>query len=174
MGSFFIGVAPLAGGGALIGLVILWMLGGPSSTSSQQLAHLLGHLPNLSVISTDSMWYLASLLEVLLAGTWRNATGWMPLQLYLLGAVAAHMAPSGRDLQNGAWGLVATIFVLLGWAALATLFGHTTSLALAVLAPTLLVFLTASIFQGIYTLLIAMVFNTLQSRRGPRRVIAGA
>lgn len=102
-----IALAPIgAGVGALL-LLTLWC------TSTATLVDLYRDLrittTGLEPASAPAPLRVASaLLQVMTSlahDVWQARTPWLPLQLYLVAAVASHMAPSLQDLRPSAWWL---------------------------------------------------------------------
>jgi hypothetical protein len=156
-GGFFIGVAPLAGGAAVLAAVLVWMV------PPARLLALLGESGLFAAPVTDAgaaaelARRLGTLALGLAAAVWRSRSWWLVLQLYLCAAVAAHLAPSGRDLVGGLPG-AALVAVLLVGAAVGCAWRGTTLAGALVLVPAagLLVLLTA-LFQTLYAAAVAGV-----------------
>jgi hypothetical protein len=147
-GYFFIGVAPLVGGAAALALLLLWMVppatlggllaqsgllaaAGPASAAAPVAAPAAAPAALASGAGLGDLGRrLLDLGGALLAEVWRARTWWLPLQLYLAAAVAAHLAPSARDLAGGLRGAVVVIVLLGGAAALAAWAGVGFSAAL--------------------------------------------
>ena len=146
-GNFFIGVAPLLGGAAVLALLLVWMV--PP-------ARLLALAGQSGLLATADAAGVARALGDLGAGlageVWRARTWWLPLQLYLCAAVAAHLAPSARDMAGGLRGALALLVILGAVAAVAAALGAGLSAALvAVPVTALLVGLTVAL-QALHVL----------------------
>jgi len=114
-----IALAPLAAGSAALALIVWW------TTSVDVFMHVhdavraeLGAAPKSAFVAArEASSALARGLVGLGAAVWNERTPWLPLQLYLVAAVTAHMAPSRTDLhRRGPW---LALGVLLAGAALA-------------------------------------------------------
>jgi hypothetical protein len=159
-GNFFIGVAPLVGGAVVLAVLLVWMV--PPATLKALLAQsglLAAAAPAADPAALTSGAGLAGLGRclgdlgwALLAAVWRSRTWWLPLQLYLCAAVAAHLAPSARDLAGGLGGGVVVIVALGAAATISAATGTGLSAALlAVPVLALLVVLTVAL-QGLHGL----------------------
>jgi hypothetical protein len=153
-GNFFIGVAPLGGGAVVLALLLLWMT--PPATLQALLTQ--GGLlaPATQTAAPAALASGAGLADLgrrlldlggALAGeVWRGRTWWLPLQLYLCAAVAAHLAPSARDLAGGLRGALSLVVLLGAVAVIAAAAGAGLSAALlAVPVMALLVALTVAL-----------------------------
>ncbi|MBI5478715.1 MAG: hypothetical protein HY906_07670 [Deltaproteobacteria bacterium] len=153
-GYFFIGIAPLVGGAVVLALLLVWMV--PPVTLRAWLGQgglLAAAAPaaDPAVLATGAglaglARRLPDLGWTLPAEVWRARTWWLPLQLYLCAAVAAHLAPSARDLAGGLRGALVVIALLGAAATIGAATG--TSLAgtlLAVPVTALLVVLTVAL-----------------------------
>jgi hypothetical protein len=164
-GNFFIGVAPLVGGAVVLALLLVWMATPATLKALLVQSGLLAAVAPAAdpaafasgVGLADLGRRLAGLGGDLLAEVWRGRTWWLPLQLYLCAAVAAHLAPSGRDLTGGLRGAVVVVVALVAAAAIGAATG--TSLAPALVAVPvlgLLVVLTLAL-QVLHALGVALV-----------------
>lgn len=109
LGNFWIGIAPVLAGSTALILLIKWMAPHLSPLFDHQLLHYeftgLASLFSLTHSATQSA------CKILLA-VWRERTRWLPLQLYLAVAVAAHMAPSIADLKATAGSLLLLLLII--------------------------------------------------------------
>jgi hypothetical protein len=152
-GNFFIGVAPIFGGAVVLAGLLVWMV--PPATLGALLGQsgLLTAAPAADPAAVaagpwlaDLGRHLAALGWALLAEAWRGRTWWLPLQLYLCAAVAAHLAPSARDLAGGLRGAVVVVVALVAAAAVGAAAGVGLQAALlAVPVVALLVVLTLAL-----------------------------
>jgi hypothetical protein len=150
-GNFFIGIAPLLGGAAVLAGLLVWMV--PLAALQAQLGQsglLAAGAAGAPGVSATALTSGAGLVDLgrrladlgwgLLVTAWRARTWWLPLQLYLCAAVAAHLAPSLRDLTGGLGGAVVVIVALGAVAAIGAATG--TSLAGVLLAVPVMALLT--------------------------------
>ena len=159
VGSFFIGIAPLLGGAAVLALVLLWMV--PPARLAALLAGsgltpAAAPAPDLAA-AAHLVRGLGDLTSRLASEVWHARTPWLPLQLYLCAAVAAHLAPSPRDLSGGLLGALLFVVLLAAGAALAALGG--VGLAGALVGGPALALLVAltGVFQGLYVVAVAVI-----------------
>jgi hypothetical protein len=159
LGSFFIGIAPLVGGAAVLALVLVWMVPPTRLVAmltqsglvppAQTAPHLLS--------AADLIRGLGDLGLRLAAGLWHARTPWLPLQLYLCAAVAAHLSPSPRDLLGGLLGALFFTVVLAAGAALGALLGASLGGALLVVPVMALLVTLTGLFQGLYAVTVAVI-----------------
>ncbi|MCK5798368.1 MAG: hypothetical protein KAI47_14350 [Deltaproteobacteria bacterium] len=155
LGFLFIGLAPLLGGGLALAALVWWMV--PTAAWS----HLMGLAGQASLTDVTRLeaWghlmaALARLGRAVAMTIWSARTPWLPLQIFLILAVASHMAPSRSDLRVAGRGLLVALIVLFGAAVLGHLLGIG-GLGRAILAglPLLVgVVAGAGILQGGYVL----------------------
>jgi hypothetical protein len=151
-GSFFIGVAPLVGGAAVLAALLAWMV------PPAHLGALLGTSgvfpPVVPLDGTAGLLDLGARLGALgrglVAEVWRGRTPWLPLQLYLSAAVAAHLAPSARDLAGGLRGFLLLLALLAASAAGAAALGWTFTGALLVIPAAALLLVLTLALQGLH------------------------
>jgi len=171
-GNFFIGVAPLVGGSVVLALLLVWMVPPARLQALLDQSHFFA-LPAAdgdptAAFGADALVALGLRLidlgGALLVQVWRDRTWWLPLQLYLCAAVAAHLAPSARDLVGGLRGALVLAVVLGAAAAITAAVGASLSaVLLGVPVMILLVALTTAL-QGVY-LLGAAAFAAVFGRR---------
>jgi hypothetical protein len=168
LGSFFIGIAPAAAGGAALAALLFWMLTGEAR------AHLPGRLDGLAQIglTLELVAALRGLGVFLGRGIWAGRTALLPLQLYAATCVTSHMAPSRSDLAGALPGalLLAGIVGVAGW--LAAVAGRSVA-AVAGLIPLLAALVAlAGVVQATYVLVVALV-GRLQRGPAVRRQTSG-
>jgi len=158
-GYFFIGVAPLVGGAAVLSLVLSWMV--PPERLWALVKRGLGEgiqdparLLELSVLAGMGERLLRA-TWALLREIWHSRTSWLPLQIYLLVAVAAHLAPSRRDLSGGLRGGFVVVLVLVGGAAVAALLGKSLAPLVALVPALGLLVVATLVFELLYLALVA-------------------
>lgn len=163
VGRFFIGVAPLAGGGLALWL-LTWAFGSSGSTplpASQAV--------DLSSLPGATMDRISALLHDLSQpGRLSDLLTW--LYLYLCLCVGAHMAPSGTDLKGG-WpgfwlllGFILAANLIATWSGAAAGAGET--LAAAAVAP-LLALLSLALALGLLSLALVFLATLPFPRRTP-------
>lgn len=159
VGSFFIGVAPLLGGGlALAGLMYWMLLPGERRTVLEHSLALMALARPLEALTG-----LQSLLVALLSAIWTSRTIMLPLQLYLAICVASHMSPSGADMRGAlASGLLLSCLAAMGAALAGHLGAGLAGIEIAPVVLSLLVLLTG-IFQGCYATVVGLVCRQRRS-----------
>lgn len=162
VGRFFIGVAPLVGGA-----LVLWALSaalGPPGVRFEPLAAGAGPADALAAAIAQGGTLLAGLAEPAALSRW---TTWV--FLYLCLCVGAHMAPSGPDLKGGLFGLSLLLAVMFVVNLLIVAFrgrpDALESLALAAVAP-LLVLLLLALILGVGFLLLVVLLTAPFPERG--------
>lgn len=161
VGRFFIGVAPIAGGGLVLWL-LTWGLGRVGATPP-----LVASATDMASLPGAVVDQVSALLRHLTdQGRVGSLVTW--LYLYLCLCVGAHMAPSGTDLKGGWPGFLLLLALMLGANLVATWSGAPAGsgerLAAAAVAP-LLALLSLAIALGV--LCLALVF--LATLPFPRR-----
>jgi hypothetical protein len=162
-GRFFIGVAPLAGGGLLLWL-LTWAVGRAGAT------------PLLAVQPVDPLAALPSTVAEQFTTLWRQLARperlgspitW--LYLYLCLCVGAHMAPSGTDLKGGWPGFLLLLGLVVAANLVATLSGAAPGagdqLAADMVAP-LLALLVLALALGTLCLALVWLVTLPFPRRG--------
>lgn len=161
-GNFFIGVAPLLGGGGILLLLLGWMLPAEQLPKLIDRAYDLGGAlasPSVSAVLAElgaALWALGSSL-------WDGRTPWLPLQLYLCVCVASHLAPSIPDLRSSAAGCAITVAGLAGVTIVVSAFDISIAPGLTLLLPLGALLVLVALFQGTYVALVAL--TTRLSRR---------
>ena len=171
-GNFFIGIAPLGGGALVLALLLIWMV--PPATLGAMLAQsgllatatpAAGAAPVAAGAGmADLGGRLAGLGWALLGEVWRGRTWWLPLQLYLCAAVAAHLAPSARDLAGGLRGAL-VLTVVLGAAAAITAAAGTGLQAALLAVPALILLVALTLALQVLHVLGAAAFAAVFGRR---------
>jgi len=155
VGRFFIGIAPLLGGVAV--LLILTRLLGPPGLGTP----VAGAEGGLGEAFREAGRRASELVSAL-AGADTAGRGRTWLYLYLCLCVGAHMAPSSTDLKGGALGLALALAALLLLNLVVALCGGRLdaleSLALAAVAP-LLVLLLLALILGVGFLLVVVLLT---------------
>ena len=164
LGRFFIGIAPLVGGS-----LALWALSaalGPPGLGFEPLAAGAGPAEAVSAAIAQGAALLRGLAEPAVLGHW---TTWV--FLYLCLCIGAHMAPSGPDLKGGVVGLALALAALLLVNFVVALCGGQLAglerLALAVVAP-LLVLLLLALILGVAFLLLVLLLTAPLPDRAPQ------
>ncbi|HZL99277.1 MAG TPA: hypothetical protein VFD43_03405 [Planctomycetota bacterium] len=162
-GRFFIGVAPLVGGS-----LVLWALSatlGPDGLRFQPLAAGPGPASAVAAAVDQGAALLRGLSEPAVLGRW---TTWV--FLYLCLCVGAHMAPSGTDLKGGVTGLALLLAALFAANLIVLACGDRPegfeALALAAVAPLLVLLLLALILGVVFLLLVVLLTAPLPDRAG--------
>jgi hypothetical protein len=158
-GSFFIGIAPLCGGAAVLALVLAWMV------PPEHLLALLGRsgLTPAAPLTLDAGGAaalargLGDLGRGLPAQVWQARTPWLPLQVYLCIAVAAHLSPSRRDLAGGLLGGLFVAVVLAAAATACAWSGTSLASALGVVPVLALLVGVTALFQALYAAVVAVI-----------------
>ena len=157
-GQFFIGVAPVVGGGIALLALLVWML--PSAQLPQLWAELritsmsvrASGMGGLAELGIDALLYVSRLGSSI----WEGRSLWLPLQLYLGTAIACHLAPSARDLEIGFAGWMALAFGLLVLLLLTSLAGLRLSIIPIGLFCLTVVALLALAYQLFYVAALAL------------------
>jgi hypothetical protein len=167
IGTFFIGVAPFVAGATTLIAIGATMV--PAELHGELLLRIQTLLQGWTGDPAGPAHFadLGSLVVTAVASV--RAGPWLPLQLYLAVAVAAHMAPSPRDLAGG---LLGGLVLAMAAAGLVTLLTAAKLTALPLLA--LLVPITgfALLAVALQTVVVAAV--ALCTRPARRRVLASA
>ncbi|MHC4845677.1 MAG: hypothetical protein ACYTCU_05905 [Planctomycetota bacterium] len=163
VGRFFIGVAPLAGGGLVLWL-LTWALGRAGATPP-----LAGGAVDLATLPGAVVDQVTALLKHLVQpGQFSRPVTW--LYLYLCLCVGAHMAPSGTDLKGGWPGFWLLLGLMLAANLVAGLAGADPgageALASAAIAP-LLALLGLALALGVLCLALVYVATIPFPRRSP-------
>lgn len=163
IGNFFIGIAPILGGSAVLILLTNWMVPGISADISHILSgvHLSGDFFSLSTLGT----YLGVCWEMILAifSPEYFSDGWWWAFIILAVMIASHMELSLADIKGGFGGFVALAVLLLvadaalglimpSW--LAAFTGFVTSFAVSIAG-----FLIISVVFSLILLVIAIALN---------------
>jgi hypothetical protein len=153
-GTFFIGIAPLLGGAAALALLGAWMV--PPARLGALVTEGRLAAPPPSAVDPAAIGEIAHRLGRfglnLAAEVWRARTPWLPLQLYLCAAIAAHIAPSPRDLIGGLPGAMLLALVLMGVALAGAAMGIFLSAPLGLVSLIALLAALAGAFQALHAL----------------------
>jgi len=167
IGTFFIGVAPLVAGGAVLAALLAWML--PAAERGELLRRC------LSLGQASDPWRSALLLgglaSQLARAIWAGRSALLPLQLYLAICVAHHLAPSRADLAGALPGAALLLVLLAAGAAGAGVAGVSIAGLLAALVPLGLLLALSGLLLGGWAMLAATLgrmSRPLQPRRAGR------
>lgn len=160
LGTFFIGMAPLATGALLLAGLLTWMVPGGELGGLWRRALVLGEAERPLAAAQA----LGSLAVQLASSIWTHRTVLLPLQCYLAVSIALHMTPSPSDL-GGALPGAAVLGLLLGAAAaVAAAMGISLGSALGALVPLSLVLLLVSLVVSVYLLSVATAVRLARRR----------
>lgn len=169
-GNLFIGMAPLVSGAAVLLLCLAWMAPSVRGASFSPVAAL--PMPVRPGDWIEARVWLAlahgvgNSLLVWTEAIWRVRTVWLPVQVYLCIAVAAHVAPSPRDLASSFVGALVVFALASGAVLVLAMAGRTTANAPLVAPIACLVVGVVSLFQGLYVMTVATVSAlAMRSRR---------
>jgi hypothetical protein len=161
LGTFFIGVAPLAMGGLALGALVCWMV------PPHRLSELLTPALATSARSPTELLDLLRASGVALAGAiWQERSALLPLQIYLGVCIANHIAPSAPDLKGALPGAGLLLLLLLLAALLLAQGGRSLAGVLAPLAVLALLYLAVVAFQVTYLGAVALVLRVARRRVG--------
>ncbi len=137
-----IAIAPLIAGLAALTALLAWTCAPGTLTNLYAAMRDSALRPTHDLLANNAALAqtLGNGVALITGAAWRARSVWLPLQLYLVVAVTAHMAPSTRDLRAAGVGLIG-ILVAAGLAV--TLIGAPTGVALLMLTTSL--FVTASL-----------------------------
>jgi hypothetical protein len=166
VGCFFVGIAPLFVGGALLALLLKWIF--PDVTLPSEFILPSFDSPQSFNLLLQQAWpLLKGVVKALALALWKDPSPWLPLQLYLGLCIASHLAPSGTDLRNGLAGFI--LFIAISFVAVFWLSKIEISLALVLMLPLALsiLLLSCAVFQAFYALTV-VIFLRLSRPQGRR------
>jgi hypothetical protein len=155
LGSFFIGVAPLAGGAVVLAALLCWMVP-PAAWAAL--------LRQLSQQQTATPSLMLGLGQQAAVAIWEHRGPLLPLQIYLAVCVASHVAPSRADVSGALPGAVLLAVLMVGAAGLAAALGASLAASQALLGIMALLLLAAGLFQAAYVASVFLVLRLLGRR----------
>ena len=159
LGDLAIGLSPPLVGGALLTLLLSWMV------PARELRQLVLPLADSASVAA-TLRALGQVAVDLVAAVWAHRSAWLPLQLYLGVCVAAHLAPSAADLRATLPVALTSALCAGGLATGAAALGWSLAPALVLLPLLALLQLVVAMFWALYLGVVALI-----SRRQGARVV---
>ncbi len=149
-GNFWIGIAPILAGGAVLAWLCAKMAPGFAWREMWELEVASAAAPRAQVASAFAMAMRVA-REI-----WQARNAWLPLYLYLAIAVACHMAPSRPDLRSALGGFTLGISLLLVLAVIGALCGMSLARVVIFVPAALLLLLAVASFLGLWVLVVRL------------------
>ena len=165
IGSFFIGIAPLAGG-ALVLYGLLWLFYAPAARNALSAAGVGDAVARGSVVAAAEMlfrravWTVTSIVSLEGLKTWRF---W--IFMYLALCIGSHLGPSPADLKGGKTGALLLLGLLLVFNLLFLALGGTPGAVTAavgrVMGPALALFALSAVLSGAATAVVVLMTGAI-------------
>jgi hypothetical protein len=165
IGSFFIGIAPLAGG-ALVLYSLLWIFYAPAARNALSAAGVGDAVARGSVVAAAEMlfrlavWTVTSIASLEGLKTWRF---W--IFMYLALCIGSHLGPSPADLKGGKTGALLLVGLLLVFNLLFLALGGTPGAVMAAvgraMGPALALFALSVVLSGVATAVVVLVTGAI-------------